>query len=565
MKLGDKSLAAIRSFLENPTEQRCIYNLGTIYWSSFINSVTDLIHKEGDVNRFIEEEEDFLNAGVVDKVLENADEIKSTIKSETIPYNHLSIHTVTIWLSETIRKIYSGDKKDLLKHEIKNMEIQQEKIHNEIASVQQMRKKILLNEFSKKSDKKILFQIENLTNTDLLTFHNIQTQQEISKGAFFTVDNRREFVERTNRLEKEVAKNEIFFSKIKSLECKTALRKCKSQINELFKKSINCIDAIANKEKELDGIKNKESSLAVLEVENRVRSELEYLRDLVKLSAKRLRMESCSILKPGSKFFTIKELCSGFDRILEFDPRVFNNDRVAVFGKPSVLLVPGNGYGIYDWKYNRLIIPMVPQAGNFMTSIAAAIIEYRLDVDIDKKLLTSYQKLPEQKGTRSMFAMRSSLTKDYIKWMNYEYLGFKVLDKDTRKWFEQEIAPSRNDIFCSPQYQPFVLSTEEFRDMLEGTEKKLEEAKANPTENDLWVACILNYQQGRFKDSFRHINELLVMYPQHLFGYYNMGIVGMKIARKKDAIKGFRKFIERNPQSWWASIAQDHIRRLQIS
>ena len=256
MKLGDKSLAAIRSFLENPTEQRCIYNLGTIYWSSFINSVTDLIHKEGDVNRFIEEEEDFLNAGVVDKVLENADEIKSTIKSETVPYNHLSIHTVTIWLSETIRKIYSGDKKDLLKHEIKNMEIQQEKIHNEIASVQQMRKKILLNEFSKKSDKKILFQIENLTNTDLLTFHNIQTQQEISKGAFFTVDNRREFVERTNRLEKEVAKNEIFFSKIKSLECKTALRKCNSQINELFKKSINCIDAIANKEKELDGIKN---------------------------------------------------------------------------------------------------------------------------------------------------------------------------------------------------------------------------------------------------------------------------------------------------------------------
>ena len=149
--------------------------------------------------------------------------------------------------------------------------------------------------------------------------------------------------------------------------------------------------------------------------------------------------------------------------------------------------------------------------------------------------------------------------------MNSEYFGFKVLDKDTRKWFEHEIAPSRNDIFCPPQYQPFTLSTEEFRDMLKDTEKKLEEAKANPLENDLWTACILNYQQGRFKDSFRRVNDLLAVYPQHPFGYYNLGIVGMKIARKQDAIKGFKKFIERKSQSWWASIARDHIRRLQVS
>ena len=200
-----------------------------------------------------------------------------------------------------------------------------------------------------------------------------------------------------------------------------------------------------------------------------------------------------------------------------------------------------------------------------MTSIATAIIEYRLDVDIDKNLLTSYQKLPEQKGKRSLYALRSSLTKDYIKWMNSEYFGFKVLDKDIRDWFEHEIAPSKTDIFCPPQYQTFALSSEEFRDMLNETEKKVKEATSNPAEEDLWKTCILQYQQGKFKESYKYINELLAIYPEHLFGYYNLGIIGMKIAHKQDAIKGFKEFMKRNPQSWWASIARDHIRRLQIS
>lgn len=565
MKFDNRSSNAISSYLKNPTEQRCIYELGAIYWSSFIDNITELINKEGDVNQFIQQEEDFLNTGIVDKVLENPEETLSTIKSNTAPYDHLKIHTITSWLEETIRKIYSGDKKELLEREIKNVRIQQKKIDSEVDTVQQMRKKLLLKEFSKNPDKTTLSQIDNLTDNDFLAYQNMQTNLEISKGVFFSVENRREFVERTNKLQKETVKSEALFSKLKTPEIKTAIRKCNSRINELFQKSINCLDTMTRKEKELDEIKCEESSLSALEVENRVRSELEYLRDLVKLCAKRLRIESCPILRPKVKFFTIKELCSFFDRIQEFDPRVFNNERVAIFGKPYILLVPGNGYGLYDWKYNRLIIPMVPYTGDFMASIATAIIEYRLDVDVDKKLLASYQKLPEQKGIRSMYALRSNLTKDYIKWMSSEYFGFKVLDKDTRKWFEHEIAPSKTDQFCPPQYQPFALSTEEFRDMLDAIEKKLQDTQPDPTEEDLWAASILNYQQGKFKESYKYINELLAIYPDHLFGYYNLGIVGMKTTHKQDAIKGFEEFMKRNPQSWWSSIAREHIRRLQVS
>ena len=86
-----------------------------------------------------------------------------------------------------------------------------------------------------------------------------------------------------------------------------------------------------------------------------------------------------------------------------------------------------------------------------------------------------------------------------------------------------------------------------------------------PSREDLWAASILLYQQGKYKDSYQYLNDLLVHYPHYIFGYYNLGIIGMKISQKQDAIKGFKEFIQRNPQSWWASVASDHIRRLQLN
>lgn len=564
MNFDLNSLKAISVYLDDPTEQRSIYGLSSLYWSTVIDNICELIHNEGDVDQFLKTEYDFINSGIIDKIVENADEIRSQINNDIVQYNHISIQVVTEWFKDIIIKINSGDKRELLERDIKNLEIQQSKIDNEIAYLQKMRREFFVSELSANSNETIISQIDELVGTDFLTFQNMQTKKTISKGFFFSVDDRREFVNRTNQLQREIAKNEALFSLVKSSEKKITLRKYNTQINKLFEKNINCGDTIAKKEKALDEIEKDQSSISVIEVENRVRTELKYLRDMVKLSAKRLHMESCPILRPGDNFFTIKEMCSCFDRILEFDPRVFHNDRVTIFGKPSAILVPGNGKGLYDWSNNQFIIPMVPPSGDFMASVATAIIEYRLDVDEEKTLLTSYQKLPDLKDIKSLFALRTNLTKDYIKWMTSEYMGFKVLSKESRKWFEHEIAPSKNDIFCPPQYQPFALSSEEFQNLLKAIESKLAKDTSNLTKKGLWTASILYYQQGKFKESFKYINELLTAYPDHIFGYYNLGIIGMKILQKQDAIKGFQKFIKKNPRSWWASVATEHVRRLKI-
>lgn len=565
MKFDTNAQKAIQTFVDNPTDQRAVYGLGTLYWSTFISSIGEIIHNDGDVFRFVENEKFFLNVGVIDKILENSDEIKSLIKNNTITFTSMHIFTVVDWLLEILHKIKSGDKKDVLEREIKNLEIEQREVDEEISTIQQSRKNFLIKELSAVSDKSISAQIENLSNLDFLNLQNMQTKSSVAKGTFFSIEERRGFANQSGKLQKELAKAENLFSCVKSSEGKIKLRKDNTRISQLFVISIKCTDDITKKEIELDKIDKIQSSISPIEMENRIKSEIEYLRDMVKLSAKRLHMESCPILRQNSKYFTQKELANCLDRILEFDPRVFKNDRVPLFGNPSVLLVPGNGNGLYDWKNNRIVIPTIPPNGNFMSSIATAVIEYRLDVDEDKKLLTSYQKLPAMKNVKSIITLRETLTRDYIKWMTSEYQGFKVLEKESRIWFEREIAPNRNEIFCPPQYQPSSLSSKEFRILMEDVESKLSSDSSVQNINNIWAASILNYQQGDFVKSIKYLNTLLTLNPEHIFGYYNLGIVGMKIPQKQDAIRGFNEFSKRKPQSWWATVARDHVRRLQIS
>ena len=248
MKLDNDALKVIRTYLDDPTDQRALYGLSTIYWSSLITAIGECIHSSGDIQELLHTEHDFINSGIIDKILEDADAIRSKIRTNTASYKYLSVQMVTDWLQETLRKISAGDKKELLQRDIKNIELQQKRIDSEITDLQQKRKNLLLNIFSANADKTILTQIENLVTVDYLTFQNLQTQKEIAKGVFFTVDNRREFVARTNQLQKENEKKDELFAKVKSSDDKTTLRKYTSNINELFEKSIGCTDLIVKKE-----------------------------------------------------------------------------------------------------------------------------------------------------------------------------------------------------------------------------------------------------------------------------------------------------------------------------
>ena len=249
---------------------------------------------------------------------------------------------------------------------------------------------------------------------------------------------------------------------------------------------------------------------------------------------------------------------------MEFDPVLFKNSRVSLFGKPGIILVPGIGNSLYDWKNNCLIVPLMIQGDNHMASIASGIIEYRLDVDEDKLMLTSYNQLPEMKGIKSTLQLKSHLTKDYITWMTSEYAGYRILVRSAKDWFEHEVAPPKNEIFCPARYSTFNMTAAESKTMLATIEERMAGGLENCTDEELWAGSILFYNQGQFENALKLSIALASRTTAHKMIPYNIGQIATKLHKKQDAIAGFKEFISKNPQSWWSRLAQEHLRRLQM-
>ena len=563
MKFDESSLQIINQFRRDMTNSEIVNNLCLIYWPTLLKNIKELITNNGNIEQFCRNEYDFINIGIIESIFDNAKEVRYQINKDSFSFNYLKVQVVTEWLVGIMGKIKGVEEAEAISQSVKQISLQQQKIDREIASLQKTRKQLLLKEFSHNSDKIILSQIQELTHTDQRQLLYLQKKNSVTEGSFYSVEDRRMLAQETKIIEKDLSKREMLYNLIKSPYCKSLIRKCNASLNELFNKKNSLEKEILKKEKELSEIKNSQSSLSAGEIENRIITECKYLRDLMKLSANRLHLENCSILQPDKKFFTRKQLYSCLERILEFDPKIFKNRRAEIHGRPGVLLVPGNGNGIYDWENNNIIIPMFPSSRDFMASVANAMIEYRLDVDEDKYILNSYQRLPENKQVRSHITLRSSLTKDYIKWMNFEYQGYKVLSKESRIWFEHEIAPDKNDIFCPPQYRPFEISPDKFRTLLEAVEKRLAKKETKALKDDLLLAGILHFQQGKFVESYEFTERLVKEYPDFTFGFYNLGIICMKTHHKQNGVQSFREFIDKKSQSWWASVARDHLRQLE--
>ena len=147
-----------------------------------------------------------------------------------------------------------------------------------------------------------------------------------------------------------------------------------AQLETAINKLAEIEQTIERLKSEVLEINKMQEELSPSELEYKVEHELEYFRDLVKLSTRRLHLESNPLVRPDDKFFTFEILKDCLDRVVEFDPLIFKNDRVAIFDRPEILLVPGSGNSLYDWKNNRIMVPIVPPGGNFLASIAAGII-----------------------------------------------------------------------------------------------------------------------------------------------------------------------------------------------
>jgi hypothetical protein len=542
------------------------YVLDGPYWTMIASSVGDCIHDNNDLSALLKDAANLFDYGICKEYFSDESAVRAAIEDSSVQSSPLPLYTLTTWIEHSVQRIRQFDKKDFILNEQKLCQVQINRLNAEIQTIRSQRNLRLIRLTNSHPGNDYNRLLQELEIIDELQITSLRNKKALSRGVFFSVNQKRDNANLENKLMKA---NDSFRSIVDSYQDKETVVEVKGmlvKVAELTAKIIEIETQIDKTNTDLAELEKKQADLSPIEIENQIKAEIEQIRDLVRLSAKRLHSECNPVLLPEKKHFTYKTLIACFDRILEFDPKILKNDRVNIFGKPQIILVPGNGSAIYDWKNNVIIVPIIYNSDNPMLSIATGMIEYRLDTDEDKMMQNSFNQLPEMKAIKSSLQLKAQLIKDYNTWMTSEYQGFRILPKHVKDWFEHEIGPNKNEIFIPPAYQPFNLSSEEFNKLLKGIDERV---KRGPPERidfcDLWIGSILFCIHGNLEKAF----DLLIMYLKrdhtNAMAFYNFGIIAAKLHRNSRAIKGYTEFVGRAPQSWWTRVATDHIRQIQQS
>ena len=562
MNLSDTLKQAIEEYLAAPEKEQNTSRIDSAYWAFIADSFAECVRYKKDLHAVITDMKDLIDFGLCPEMLKNGEVVKATINPSIAPSEHLKIIELSFFIEERLNTILQETSRERIEKEIAILERERSRQEKELLSLQDARKELLFSVFN--ASPKTGTIIEHLGTVDELQFSSLTMKKTVVKGSYVTPDKKRDHFTREKSIADLQGKIDRFLSSDPNQKANAdQIRQQSADIMIAIEKIIDQNAGIAKLREEIDRIEQEQRAISGLELENRIRMEIDYLKDLVRLSARRLHTSSCPLLRIDDAYFTFDELTKCLNRVLEFDPHVFQNERTVHFGKPSILLIPGNGNALYDWKNNQIVVPLVPYQKNFMASIASGIIEYRFDTDEEKKLLNSFNLLPENKTIKSVVQLKSKLVKEYTLWMTSEYAGFRVLSTLSKKWFEREIAPGRNDIFIPFAFQPFELSSAQFQKLLEKTENEVKDRQNAPLDS-LWIGSILEYQRGNYEKAYELVSELVKRDPSRDFAWYNYGHTAIKAMRKKEAIEAFSQFIKMRPQSWWTTVAYDQVRQLQI-
>lgn len=565
MKYSELFTKALKNYQEAP-DKAGVFD--SPYWTLIVDMVGESIRTDGTIDSLIKEDPFFFDYGICKELHPDPESVAKCICNITEKNSPLPLIPFSKWLIEQINKFKQCDKRDSFIKDLMMNKIQITKYQREIINLRNQRNAKLssLVESSgspnaSSDHQRILNELEVIDDTQL---ESIRIKKSIAKGTFFSVEQKRDNAQRENRLSKACDQFKTLLDSFQANEASTEIKQLVSNITELQQKIIDTEQVVEKTESDLKAVEKQQSELSLIELENKIREQIEHIRDLTRLSAKRLHQDNCPVLVPEKKFFTYSKLIECIERIFEFDPRILKNDRVAILGKPSILLIPGSGNALYDWKYNLLVVPLIYINDNPLTSISSGMIEYRLDTDEDKAVLNSYSQLPELKTIKSSLQIKAQLIKDYTTWMTSEYQGYRVLPKTVKEWFEHEIGPSKNDIFIPSAYQPFNFSASEFNALVKSINETIDQKSIDGADaQDLWIGSILCYIQGNFQRSYNLLNALLKKDRSNPMYFYNFAQVASKLYNRSSAINGFSEFISHISQCWWTRVAGDHIRNLQ--
>ena len=178
--------------------------------------------------------------------------------------------------------------------------------------------------------------------------------------------------------------------------------------------------------------KYKKHGVPALKME--LRDGINRKKEFMTVAARTARIDTSPLCQNKNKPISMARAGEIMMDLTPLDPDMLRASRIRMYGLPRVIMAPGQGLGVYDWEDNSLIIPIfaaVSDVKDFCFALAA----FRWDNDEDRTLKDTYALLKVNKG-KGIRALQEAFMNDYFLWISKERKGYRILPRDTSKWFK---------------------------------------------------------------------------------------------------------------------------------
>ena len=165
-----------------------------------------------------------------------------------------------------------------------------------------------------------------------------------------------------------------------------------------------------------------------------LREGLNRKRDFMMLCARTARIDTSPLCQNKTKPISMARAGEIMMDLTPLDPDMLRAARIRMYGIPRVIMVPGQGLGVYDWEDNSLMIPIFPAVSD-TKDFCFALAGFRWDNDEDRTLKDTYALLKANKG-KGIRGLQEAFMNDYFLWISKERKGYRILSKDVSKWFK---------------------------------------------------------------------------------------------------------------------------------
>lgn len=570
-KPSPQEASSIRTFKTDPSNRKNRYALNTIYWDNVYKIIRTQACGGSAKALNLHQYKDLINIGLLDaELLENGEQDLQEIRRNDTFVDDPNVFTFANWIEREYQRTLNFDKRDHLRGEISAIEHDLKTRWNDLGLKQEERKTLFLSNLDSalvtrgmmNTAMKLqsISRFDRIKAADDMKYNILINQKQISTGKFLDVQVKRELADKIKEHGKLILAFKNLISELKNPSVEKEILSITDEIEALIAEIVEIESKKRKKEEALNSLVNQTATLSPQEVEASINEVLDYFKGLMTLCGKRVKVEPFSVLSGKAKPVTAASLKKVITMIEEFDPKVFKNDRVKYLGLPKFVIIPGYGNSLYDWKNNAILVPTMPY-GRLDESLFSGVVEYKLDMDDDKMLLMSYNKIEDNKGIKSHLRLKEKFAKDYAIYMGQEIKGYKVMGKELRNWFNHEIAPNRFEIKIPLEFDPISMSQENFTQLQYKLKSTIENKTA--TRKEFYGMGIIESYNEAYDKAIECFKKAVELDPLFLDALYNLATTYVKKSMRKEAAQCFAEYIKKSPQNWWTGVCQEHLMKLK--